>query len=302
MKVFKLHEFINQDAELIRVLRHLPKPDENGPWLAGGSVWKAIEGLPLDCDVDFFFKDKVQYDEYLRKLKSIPYVYHVVTEKKNDYNITFGFHIYEKGYNKTVPLQFVSFRLCNSLEELLNSFDFTVCQFGFDGQRLMVGDTSLEDLKSRIIRFNNVADCANTAYHVKKYLDKGFSIPPDQQQHFEELMKKSCILPRKEPDSDRPFVERLRTLAEDGYPHPRPVRNNRVGIEEINNILASIPEPADSVPNILEEEDGEELTSSEQQAPAPPTPFAPYIPLYNTTELTTVWGTTTINHVITTST
>ena len=296
MKIFKLHEFINQDSELVRILRHLPKPDENGPWLAGGSVWKAIEGLPLDCDIDFFFKDKIQYDEYLRKLKSIPYVYHVVTEKKNDYNITFGFHIYEKGYNKTIPLQFVSFRLCNSLEELLNGFDFTVCQFGFDGQRLIIGDTSLEDLKHRIIRFNNVANCSNTAYHVKKYLDRGFTIPSDQQQRFEELMRNAGILPKKESDPlapERSFSERLSDLADDGYPSPRLVRNssNRVGIDEVNRILESLPDmPADPIPIVCEPDPTLE--------PTPSLIYAPYIPSYQTTP----WTTTTISNVITTST
>ena len=291
MKIFKLHEFINQDSELIRILRHLPKPDEDGPWLAGGSVWKAIEGLPLDCDIDFFFKDKIQYDAYLRKLKSIPYVYHVVTEKKNDYNITFGFHIYEKGYNKTVPLQYVSFRHCNSLEELLNGFDFTVCQFGFDGQRLMIGDTALEDLKSRIIRFNNVANCANTAYHVKKYLERGFIIPPDQQQRFEELLRGYPVPPRKDPTSSAPersFSERLSDLAEDGYPSPRPVRNN-IGIDEVNRILESLPDmPADPIPIVCEPDPTLEPTPSLVYA-------ASYIPLYQTTP----WTTTTISNVIT---
>jgi hypothetical protein len=281
MKHFNLHEFINQDSELVRILHHLPKPNENGPWLAGGSVWKAIENLPLDCDIDFFFKDEIQYDEYLRKLKSIPYVYHVVTEKKNDYNITFGFHIYERGYNKTIPLQFVSFRLCNSLEELLNGFDFTVCQFGFDGQQLMIGDTALEDLKNRIIRFNNVANCANTAHHLRKYLEKGFTIPPDQQQKFEELMRNSPIPLRKEPDplltSERPFAERLAVLAEDDYPTPRPVRT---GLDRINEILPSIP---DSLPTPLDE-------------PTMITPITINTSMYNSS-----WGTTATisNNVIT---
>jgi len=157
VKNFEFHEFINQDSELFRILHHLPKPEENGPWLAGGSVWKAIENLPLDCDIDFFFKDETQYEEYLRKLKSIPYVYHIVTEKQNKYNITFGYHIYEKGYNKTVPLQLISFKFWNTLEELLEGFDFTVCQFGFNGRQLYTGDTALEDLRTRTIKFNNMA-------------------------------------------------------------------------------------------------------------------------------------------------
>jgi hypothetical protein len=275
MKVHEFHNFVNQESELFRILRHLPRPDENGPWLAGGSVWKAIENLPIDCDIDFFFKNEAQYEEYVRKLKSIPYTYHIVTEKKNKYNTTFGFHIYEKGYNKTIPVQFVSFRLCNSLEELLSGFDFTVCQFGFDGHRLYTGDTAFDDLKTRTIKFNNVRDTAATAIHVKKYLDRGFTIPPDQQKRFEEMM----MLTLKTP-SDKPLFERLEELERDGYPQPR-ATEIRLGS---NDALVGMDEPI-SIPE-----------------PAPGLVYAPYIPLTVNTVNTVSWGTTpTISNVITSS-
>jgi hypothetical protein len=213
VRVEEFHNFVNQDSELFRILKHLPKLEEKGPWLAGGSVWKAIENIPLDCDIDFFFKDISQYEEYARKFKSIPYVYHIVTEKQNKYNITFGFHICERGYNKTIPVQLISFRLCNSIEELLSGFDFTVCQFGFDGQRLYTGDTAFDDLKNRAIRFNDVRDTTATAFHLKKYLAKGFKIPFDQQKRFDELMlnvaKNSKLSPKE-------------IMSED-YHYPRPV-------------------------------------------------------------------------------
>ena len=155
------------------------------------SVWKAIENIALDCDIDFFFKDKAQLEEYLRKLKSIPYVYHVVTEKTNSYNTTFGFHIYDRGYNKTVTVQFISCRFCDSLEKLLSGFDFTACQFGFDGSHLISGDTSFEDLKNRIIRLNEFRASNATLIHLEKYLKRGFKVPPDEMKKIEALIKPS---------------------------------------------------------------------------------------------------------------
>jgi hypothetical protein len=143
----------------------------------------------------------------------------------------------------------------------------------------MIGDTSLEDLKSRIIRFNNVANCANTAYHVKKYLERGFTIPPDQQQRFEELLRGHPMPSKKDPTpltTERSFSERLSDLADDGYPTPRPVRT---GLDRINEILSSMP---DSLPTPLD-------------GPTTITPITINTSMYNSS-----WGTTsTISNVIT---
>jgi hypothetical protein len=168
--------------------------------LAGGSVWKAIEDWPIAHDIDFFFRDAEQLERHKRVMNSIPYCYHVVGETKNKYNTTYQFHICDKEYNKTIAVQFVSFRFWSRIEELLDGFDFTACQFGFDGERIVVGDTALEDVRRRVIRFNNVRDSVATAVHLKKYMEKGFSIPTTELPKFNEIMEalKKSPTPKKE--------------------------------------------------------------------------------------------------------
>lgn len=226
MKTYNINDFVRQDSELFRILRRLPKPDVNGPWIAGGSVWKAIEGQSLDCDLDFFFASPQQQEVYMRIMRSIPYVNHIVSEKKNDYNTTFGFHVYDNGYNKTVPIQYVTFRYAPCIEGILNEFDFTVCQFGFDGKTLFTGDNSLEHLNDRKIVFHNVHDTSATAVHLKKYLAKGFVIPPDQQLKFNDLMVEMAKKPKKARSND------------DDPEYPRPV-NVPVGVGGISSMLDS---------------------------------------------------------------
>jgi hypothetical protein len=124
-------------------------------------------------------------------LNSIPYVHHIVGEKSNKYNTTYSFHINEKGYNKTVAIQAISFRYWSGVEELIDGFDFTACQFGFDGRKLFSGDTAFDDLRTRTIRFNKIHDPRATIIHLNKYITKGFKIPSDQQPKFDDIILKS---------------------------------------------------------------------------------------------------------------
>lgn len=189
MKRFPIHNHINGNSEFFQILKFLPRVDENGPWVAGGSVWKAIENRPMDCDIDFFFATQHQVETFIRTMKMIPYDYRVISEKTNSYNVSFDYHINDKGYNKTVKIQCIYFKVFPTIHDLLDGFDFTACQFAFDGQHLHTGDTSFDDLANRDIVYHNVRDCYATTRHVKKYTEKGFKISSAQEARFNEILK-----------------------------------------------------------------------------------------------------------------
>jgi hypothetical protein len=242
MKTHEIHQFINHDSEFFKILKQIPHIDEDGPWVAGGSVWKSIEQIPLTCDVDIFFKSAQQCEQWYRKLLSLPYVHRIVSDaKSNQYNTTLKYHIYDKGYNKTITLQLISFKFFNNIQELLDGFDFTVCQFGFDGRKLYSGDTSFDDLRNREIIFNNVLDNVATGIHLEKYTKIGFKIPESQKQRYEEILEKTKVfrnnIPSPEPHSNSilsrwatepaslvttPSRSTTVTVDED-YAYPRPV-------------------------------------------------------------------------------
>jgi hypothetical protein len=134
-------------------------------------------------------------------MHSIPYVYHIVDEKKNKFNTTLSFHIHEKNYNKTIPIQCISFRFWEDIEHVLNDFDFTVCQFGFNGQKLYTGDNSFEDLRNRMIKFNVVRGDAATLFHLKKYLQRGFKVAEEHKHYLEDLEKIALDPSKKMPDA-----------------------------------------------------------------------------------------------------
>ena len=143
------------DSDLFKILRHLPPMTEEGPWVAGGALWRTINKEPLvNCDIDVFFKSKSQFEEMSRKMNSLPYVNNVISENRGKWNTNYQYHVNEgKKFNKTVDIQFVNTNRYSSIIKLLNSFDFTVCQFGWDGKNIYTGPSSIDDLTKKLIVF-----------------------------------------------------------------------------------------------------------------------------------------------------
>lgn len=175
------------NSELFKIAKCLPKLHAGGPWIAGGSVWRTVNNEPLiNCDVDVFFICKEQYEEMCAKMKSYPYVNNILSEKKNKWNTTFQLHVNEGSFNKTIDVQFIGMSYYNRLEKLLNSFDFPVCQFGYNGKDILVGEKSLSDLQKRQLSIHRLAHPKSFLKHMLKYLNNGFTLPTEELKNITE--------------------------------------------------------------------------------------------------------------------
>lgn len=170
------------DSDLFRILRHMPKMGVGGPWVSGGSVWRTFNKEPLvNCDIDIFFRSKAQFEEISRRMGSLPFVNNVISETKKKWNTLYKYHVNEgKNFNKTVDVQFINMSYFSSLPKLMNSFDFTVCQFGWDGSTFYVGQTSIDDLTKKKIVLWKIAKPKSLLRHLTKYLSNGFTIPSEE--------------------------------------------------------------------------------------------------------------------------
>ncbi len=139
MKHLKLEDFPHiKESDLFKIKRCLPPCSVGGPWIAGGSVWRTVRNEPLnECDVDVFFKNKDQYEQTCRQMNSIPFVRNILKETKNKWNTTYRIHVNQGRYDKTIDIQLINMSFYSRLERLLESFDFTVCQFGYDGESII---------------------------------------------------------------------------------------------------------------------------------------------------------------------
>lgn len=192
-----------KESDLFRVLRHLPNLSVNGPWVAGGSVWRTISNEPLEkCDIDIFFQSQKQYDETVLKMNGLPVVNNIIKQRKNKWNTIYRFHVHEKKtFNKTFDVQLINMNFHRDIDSLLKSFDLTVCQFGYDGENLHCGLTSLDDLSAKRIILWSVTRPQATLKHLAKYLNNGFTISSEQTRELTyRLLALNCWKKSEAPD------------------------------------------------------------------------------------------------------
>jgi hypothetical protein len=172
----------------------LPYPHPEGPWIAGGSLRRLVIGQdPLEADVDYFFKDQAQYDEWVKEMRALP---DVRETGKTDHAISFEavvtastslsrgkdldgsendaeFEVQPKIV--VVKVQGIHLQYYANIEAVLDSFDFTITQLGYDGQNLVVGDHTLWDLARRRLALHRLTHGVSTVRRLLKYSSQGFT-------------------------------------------------------------------------------------------------------------------------------
>jgi hypothetical protein len=163
---------------LAKLLSRIPVPNSSR-WIAGGSIRRTIAGISLDSDIDFFFKDEKALseweDEAIAKGASLL--------SKNDKNRTYilpteiaegkadkGFYLPE------LKLQAINFQYFGSPEAVIDSFDFTICQFAFDGTHIYMGYWSLYDLARKRLVPHRVTYGVSTIRRIIKYCNQGYTV------------------------------------------------------------------------------------------------------------------------------
>jgi hypothetical protein len=133
----------------------------NGPWLAGGSCLSLYQNVPvMDRDFDVFFSDG---DSWYRAAAPLTGLYPYKTSKKA---MTYE----HEGYK----IQLVSRQYHKTLLDVFNTFDMTVCQFGFDGNNFYATEQGLADANDRVLRVPT-DDYLPSYERIIKYMRKGYS-------------------------------------------------------------------------------------------------------------------------------
>ena len=241
------------ESDLFKVIKYLPKMNERGPWIAGGSVWRTVNNESLDkCDIDMFFRDYKQYEETYRKMNSYPFVNNIIDEKKSKSNTTFKVHINEGKYNKTIDIHLIGMNYESSLYRLLSKFDFTVCQFGYNGNHIVYFDKSLKDLKSKILSLVRISYPKPFLRHLEKYLNNGFSMPTEELKMMTETLLRMDVWNK---NASGTYDEKLKMLESDdlltgvGVAQPRLTRGaytrrNRPAVNTTVGVIEEeMPEP-----------------------------------------------------------
>lgn len=188
MQIFDFDEFFTrssdvlpEDHELFQALERLPPVSDVGPWLAGGAIRRTLLRQPLASDFDFFFASEGQFNLFCDKVKKAG-GWQVA---KNEHNTMFRLPSVApapigedefSAYKPEIEVQAITTRWYDSLEDVLDSFDFTLCQFGYDGSRLVCGDYSLFDLGRKRLVPHKITFGTASMRRLLKYTNQGFTI------------------------------------------------------------------------------------------------------------------------------
>lgn len=140
---------------------------EKGPWLCGGAVRRFLSNTEDEGDYDIFFKDAASFNLLKEKFKG-----HIVNENK------FNVAIEREGYK----IQLVQFPKPenNSMFDVLDSFDFSLCMVGTDGNNIFYSiepeteHNSLNNILDKRIVVNKITYGNSSMRRIFKYIKQGY--------------------------------------------------------------------------------------------------------------------------------
>lgn len=173
MQKYNFREFLQRfidnpdECELFETLKGLPSALSQGPWIAGGAIRRTLAKQSLESDIDYFFADEAQKAAFVLDMIAKG----AWQSSENEHNVTFGIMI----NNKKVVVQAITIAYYANVEAVIDSFDFTITQFGYDGESLVCGDYSLWDLARGRLALHKLTFGVSTVRRLLKYTKQGYT-------------------------------------------------------------------------------------------------------------------------------
>lgn len=163
-------------------------PDlKSGPWIAGGACLRWFQNKPVGehSDIDVFCKNEKQATMLIEHINHIGLLTHgngYSTEIiKTDNACTFKINANGQEWK----IQVITCKYFDNIQDVIDSFDLTVCQIATTGNEWVLGDQTAKDINERNLRFIHITK--QTPKRLIKYWTYGFNPIPGTietiQQH-----------------------------------------------------------------------------------------------------------------------
>ena len=172
------HTHTFNDTDLSEIIGHLWDFGYPEVYIAGGSVRRTLEGkIDLsETDIDFFFIDQQQYEATRRFIQAQDSCLDSETNDVVNFSVSIRMANKQPITNKTFKFQLIKNRYYRTVGDLLDSFDFTICQFATGRDRkLYVGPYSLWDLGRKKLAVNRITFPVSSMRRMIKYTTQGFT-------------------------------------------------------------------------------------------------------------------------------
>lgn len=178
------------------LIKECPISDiENGPWVAGGYPLSIYRGdNTFKHDIDFFFKDENQLQEYQDKFEKLFYNNHEEVEddgtclwnslvlKENGTSWTKMITVNSITYlpqdgNEKNQVQFVKKNFYTNLQGVLDDFDVSVCKIATDGVDFFATNKTYKQIENSVFDMSCINE--KSIRRFTKYVSYGFT--PSQE-------------------------------------------------------------------------------------------------------------------------
>lgn len=148
-----------EQSEFWKISSVLPQPKKNGPWICGGVFRRIVTRQNLfNGDIDFFCRDPLQKIILIKKLKklnnSISPEIKIQPLKSTKWATTFQVRFPWNTVPGSMPVgisikvQVIHGNYWNSIEGCMDSFDFSVCQYGYNGTDIISSGRAIWDMRN----------------------------------------------------------------------------------------------------------------------------------------------------------
>lgn len=162
---------------ITRVLKLINASMETGPWIAGGAPLQWYQGQGVGSgDIDIWFRDLNQFERILNLLGN-QYSRFFRLDYRTDNAISFTYDIPAQDQTHSrnhYKIQLICKKFFDKPQDIIDYFDFTVCQVVTDGSDLMVGKRTHYDIKHRLLRLSGEINEKIVVRRFTKYLCKGY--------------------------------------------------------------------------------------------------------------------------------
>lgn len=172
MQEFEYNDFItrNQVSNNVNTFLHnYPRItnliNSGNVYLAGGAIRRMVENNPKESDYDLFIR-KGSIDNIEKEIKDQGFQLNRETENHREYLFM--------GNKNSTRIQIMYNWTFHTPDQLLNFFDFTLCQCAMTEQRLYFGDYTLFDIAKRRIAINRITFFHSSLRRMFKYSNQGY--------------------------------------------------------------------------------------------------------------------------------
>lgn len=138
----------------------------NGVWVAGGALRTLFNPCEVISDFDLFFQDSKALDFTQDILEMSGYK--LIFECPKGELFTYRY--------RDVKIQCIAKRFYSDAIDLIDSFDFTICQAAFDGTTLHITKSMIKSAKKKNLYLHKVTYPVATLNRMMKYKEKGYYV------------------------------------------------------------------------------------------------------------------------------